>query len=190
MTTEIKKLTKTNLNKLFVNKLSSYEFFITCDYSNYKIVNCNFNEKEKLIKELFSEECSNYFNNTNENNIYICNLENKIILNISKEEYFKFYISIDKQEKLYKETIKSIEDVKCEIGIRNPEGKISDIKTCEGNKKIIIEFINKNLQKYEIIYFHAKQKSNYDVVIKLNDLEWMTILELINKGLITGKDKR
>lgn len=181
------KLNKTNLNKMFIDKSTINRFLLTVeDDESYDVfsVDCDFKNRKKLIDLLFSEMVLEIVEKYN--HLIMYNLKNDSMLYIIKEDYLKFYKSKYKQESLYETQIK-IEDnqINCCIGIRDNNDDISNIKECKGNKKVIIEFINKYLQLYSILSFHEKNK----VVIKLNDYDWLTSEELINDGLAIRRIK-
>lgn len=74
----------------------------------------------------------------------------------------------------------------CLIGMRNEKDEIIYQKECEGEKKVVIDFINKYNQKYSVLYFHKK---NLKFVVKINELNWMTVEDLINKNLAVRRLK-
>ena len=117
--------------------------------------------------------------------IIVYNPEGDALLSIKKEEYLKFYKSKSKQEKLYTEVVKEESIINCKIGVRDKNNKISDIKECSGNTKVIVDFINKNSRAYSVKYFHL----GYEVVVKLNDLDWITPLGLVESGLASRREK-
>lgn len=59
-------------------------------------------------------------------------------------------------------------------------------KNVKEKKKVVIDFINKYNQKYSVLYFHEK---NLKFVVKINELNWMTVEDLINKNLAVRRLK-
>lgn len=74
----------------------------------------------------------------------------------------------------------------CLVGMMNENNEILYQTECEGEKKVIIDFINKYNQKYSVLYFHEK---NLKFVVKINELDWMTVEDLINKNLAVRRLK-
>lgn len=180
---EFDKLNKTNLNKMFFDKTSINAFMLTNDYENVIVVKCDFENRKKLVEKIFSEEILKIVEEFG--GIIVYNPDGDALLSIVKEEYLKFYKSNSKQEKLYMEVVKEESIITCKIGVRDKNNKISDVKECSGNKKVIIDFINKNNRAYSVKYFHL----GYEVVVKLNDNEWITPLELVESGLASRREK-
>ena len=180
---EFDKLNKTNLNKMFFDKTSTNTFMLTNDYENVIVVKCDFENRKKLVEKIFSEEVLKIVEEFG--GIIVYNPDGDALLNIEKEEYLKFYKSKSKQEKIYIEAVKEESIITCKIGVRDKNNKISDVKECSGNKKVIIDFINKNNRAYSVKYFHL----GYDFVVKLNDHEWITPLELVESGLASRREK-
>lgn len=181
MKKEFYKLNKTTLKKLFVD-ISSKSFYITNNYEDIIIIQCDYQHRKDLIDILFSDEVLSIIN---DDGIIIYNSNDHILLYLYKEDYLKFYKSKSKQESLYLDMIREENVINCKIGIQDKNNNIFNIKECSGNKKVILEFINKYLQLYSILSFREKNK----VTIKLNDYGWMTIIELKKNNLITIKEK-
>lgn len=72
-------------------------------------------------------------------------------------------------------------------GIFN-KGKIENILSFKGNKKEVLEFMNKNYQRNEIIcYFQNQSVFCFDEDIK-NLNNWKTINQLVEEGIIEIKE--
>ena len=182
------KLNKTNLNKMFLkNSNELHTFIITNNNSELEIIlELNVNEKEKLINKLFSQEIFEFLNKFDENVLIFC-CETNNCIEISFNDYCKFYNSNDKIKSLYeiKEKIKEKLIINVKIGIqRQNSSEIEDIVECEAEKKPILDFINKIIRNYSIKYFFEKTTQ---IVININNSNWKTMNQLIEDGIAVIK---
>lgn len=184
-TKELTKLNKTNLNKLFLKNKDCDNLIILCNgVQLYEVIEVNEENKKQLIEFIFSENILKKLDNYD---LVIYNESTDVAIIINYNDYLTLYNSKTKQKTLYevKNVIKEKTNISVSLGIRDNESlEIEDVITCEGDKKAIIEFINYNNRMYSIKYFFEKNKN---IVVSINDSQWLTISELIDNGIATLK---
>lgn len=183
-TKKLTKLNKTNLNKLFLkDKSYNNSIILSNGVELYEVIEVTGEDKKQLVEIIFSENILTKLDNWD---LLIYSESTDVLICIEYKEYVKLYNSKEKQILLYESTLtkEKIEITVC-VGVKEKNtNEIEDILYCTGDKKSIIEFINNNNRAYSIKYFFEKTK---EFVVNINDSQWLTIDELIEKGIATLK---
>lgn len=183
-TKKLTKLNKTNLNKLFLkDKSYNNSVILSNGVELYEVVEIIGENKKELVEIIFSE---NIFKKLDNWDLIIYSESTDVLIAVEYKEYVKLYNNKAKQILLYEGNLnkEKIEIDVC-VGIREKNtNDIEDVLSCKGDKKAIIEFINNNNRAYSIKYFFEKTK---EFVVNINDSQWLTIDELIEKGIATLK---
>lgn len=179
----------------FLNEVNEDIILVDLDTSSLELTKTTY--IELFMNHI--EEVKEYFNSHDS----LMSATENVCIMFSKDDYLWWTKSTRQTHKLFNissqtkteekkkkvEVIQQDKTYKVACGVLN-EDDLSQITTCEGSKNDIVNFMNDELRMKSMQNFFKGKvvfNFNYDEDKSINILEWETIDELVERGVVTLK---